>query len=311
MIPNESGVTVIPNNNFYAGRNGLKPRYVILHGTAGGTSAVALANYFASTEGTANASSAHYIIGRAGEIVQAVSESDGAWANGYISDGHDSWWNPNINPNNITISIEHCKPSTDNSDGLTTQQQAASFRLIQHICQRWNIPMRTADANGGITGHFSMDPVNRSRCPGPYPWDQLWTYLQQGDEDMLQITDTFAATYFTDAGNGRWNCKVNNLHVMGDILNYYRRIQGAPRLPLTNENRNIPNVAWQAFEAGIIVYDPRKLLDHPAIPGNCYLVKFSDKIAQDFLLRKQLVAVSAQTNSDGQSPFQQSTLPMM
>jgi N-acetyl-anhydromuramyl-L-alanine amidase AmpD len=36
-----------------------------------------------------------------------------------------------------------------------------------------------ADAIGGITGHSSIDPVSRSHCPGPYPWDELFTYLNQ------------------------------------------------------------------------------------------------------------------------------------
>lgn len=177
-MPDENGARWIPNNNYFANRNGYKPAYVILHGTAGGTSADAIANYFASTQGTAKPASSHYIIGVDGIIVQAVREQDGAWANGFLTQGHDPWWDPNINPNNITITIEHCKPSTDNSDSLTPQQQAASFKLVQHICQRWNIPMRAADANGGITGHYSIDPVNRSHCPGPYPWDALWAFLK-------------------------------------------------------------------------------------------------------------------------------------
>src|SRR5690348_17254876 len=118
---------VIENGNAFPGRNGLKPSFIILHGTAGGTSAQAIANYFASTQGGANPVSSHYVIGQDGIIIQCVAEVDGAWANGYLSTGHDPWWDPQINPNNITISIEHCKPSPDNSDALTPAQQEASF----------------------------------------------------------------------------------------------------------------------------------------------------------------------------------------
>jgi hypothetical protein len=64
---------------------------------------------------------------------------------------------------------------------LTDAQKASSFQLIKHICERHGIPKRKADATGGITGHASIDPVNRSRCPGPYPWDDLFVYLSQED----------------------------------------------------------------------------------------------------------------------------------
>ena len=162
----EPGATWIPCTNFFQGRGGLKPLYIILHGTVGGTSAEAIAHYFQSTQGGGNPVSSHYIIGQNGSIVACVDEENAAWANGRFSTGHDPWWDPQINPNHITISIEHCKPSSDNSDPLTQPQQDASFKLVYHICKRWNIPTRLADAHGGITGHFSMDPVNRSRCPG-------------------------------------------------------------------------------------------------------------------------------------------------
>jgi hypothetical protein len=168
----------IPTNNHFAGRAGYKPRYAILHGTAGGTSAQGIAQYFQSTEGTANPVSSHYVIGTDGTVVQCVAETDAAWGNGIIETGADTWWNPAINPNYTTISIEHCKPSTDNSDALTSAQQTASFALVADICLRNNIPARPADAIGGVTGHFSIAPQSRANCPGSYPWAALWLYLR-------------------------------------------------------------------------------------------------------------------------------------
>ncbi|GCE14899.1 N-acetylmuramoyl-L-alanine amidase [Tengunoibacter tsumagoiensis] len=197
----------IPNTNAFANRNGYKPRYIIIHGTAGGSNAEAIAQYFKSTEGSSNPVSAHYVIGQDGEVVQCNSENDGAYANGVFSAGHDPWWNTSINPNNVTISIEHCKPAEDNSNVLTDAQKASSFQLITEICQRWNIPTRWADGDGGITGHFSIDPVNRSRCPGPYPWDELFAALtstQKGNSSMVPngwhddgttLTDKNGATF--------------------------------------------------------------------------------------------------------------------
>jgi len=154
-----------------------------LHGTAGFTRASDVAAFFANP---ATQASTHYVVDIDGAIYQCVQESDAAWANGPITgpsgvagDGihHDSFWDTGVNPNLVSIAIEHLKPHIDNSDQLTNAQKAASFKLIQHICQRWQIPMRPANTSGGITGHYSMDPVNRSRCPGPYPWSDLWAFL--------------------------------------------------------------------------------------------------------------------------------------
>ena len=177
----ENGAIWLPNNNFFPNRKGYQPLYVIVHGTAGFTSAIEVGNYFKSTENTDNPVSSHYIVGLDGEVVQCVNESDGAWANGGVTEGHDTWWSTSLNPNLITISVEHVKLSKDNSDELTDAQKEASFLLIQHICDRYDIPYRWADEQGGITGHYSMDPVNRSFCPGPYPWEELFAYLNVQD----------------------------------------------------------------------------------------------------------------------------------
>ena len=177
----------IPNNNYFPARNGYTPRYVILHGTAGFTSAEEVALFFKSTEAGNDPVSTHYIIDLSGSIVQCIEEKEGAFGNGYISgapgisgDGihHDPWWSRGINPNYLTISIEHVKLARDNSDELTDLQKQASFDLVRRICERHTIPKRRADSEGGITGHFSMDPVQRSFCPGPYPWDELFAFLQ-------------------------------------------------------------------------------------------------------------------------------------
>lgn len=169
----------ILNANSFPGRDGLKPAFIIIHGTAGGSTAMNIAVYFKSTEGTENPVSSHYVVGTDGAVVQCVSESDGAWCNGAITTGHDGVWDDyqsqGINPNNVTISIEHVKPSQDNSSVLTTAQQEASFSLVKQIADRWSIPYEH------ILPHSSLDPVNRRNCPGPYPWDALKEYMKGTD----------------------------------------------------------------------------------------------------------------------------------
>ena len=171
---------IVPDAYVFPGFWGNTPKWLILHKTAGFQTAQQVAEYFQSGSNGLEVS-AHYVVGQDGTVVQCVSESDGAGANGVLEAGHDSWWFGN--PNLVTYSIEHVDPSSDNSTPLTAAQQTASFELIHAICTRHNIPMRAADANGGITGHYSIDPLSRARCPGNYPWNALWTFLK-GEQHM-------------------------------------------------------------------------------------------------------------------------------
>lgn len=167
--------------------DGGKPKWIIVHGTASGINypAQATARDF-QTAGI----STHYVVGYDGTIVQCVDEAAPAWGNGVISGPagvavqgnssgpHDAFWDTagHHDPNGCTISIEHSR-SSDNTSPLSNAQLSASFNLIAGICARWGIPRQYANANGGITGHFSIDPVHRAFCPGPYPWAQLINYL--------------------------------------------------------------------------------------------------------------------------------------
>lgn len=163
--------------NFWGG----VPRWLILHKTAGFHTAQEVAAYFQSGSNGLEVSS-HYVVGLDGTIVQCVRETDGAGANGVIEAGADPWWSGN--PNLVTYSFEHVDPSPDNSTPLTDAQKSASFWLVRDLCTRRGIPMRPADANGGITGHFSIDPQSRHNCPGNYPWNELWAYLK-GQTTMI------------------------------------------------------------------------------------------------------------------------------
>lgn len=172
-------------------------RWIVVHGTAGDQSVQAVQATFISNAALGHPSSTHYAVGMSGQVAQYVPESGVAWGNGPITgpsgvavagtgNAHDAWWDAFTNANPETFSIEHCKADSSNADPLTPAQQAASFALIAHLCDRWGIPRRVygsttpATANGGITGHFSMDPVNREYCPGNYPWSALQTYLGGG-----------------------------------------------------------------------------------------------------------------------------------
>ncbi len=307
-MTDETGALWIPSPNYWQGRNGNTPRWIILHGTAGGTSAQNIAGWFAQS--TAQVS-AHYVVGQDGTIVQCVLEQDSAWANGIITAGHDPWWSNTLNPNLLTISIEHVKPSSDNSDVLTTTQQQASFGLIKAICQRWQIPARQADVSGGITGHFSLDPVNRARCPGTYPWSDLWQFLQ-GEDEMLQITDPFAAKYFTQTSATCWHCPATGCDIHDAILDYWRRTQGAFRLPRTNEiyGAITGGGSMQIFEAGVLVYDPQGKFDNPGL-GIVYAMHLDENTPGLQQLMKLAGVSGTATSAPTSAPPVASVLPQI
>lgn len=151
--------------------------FLVIHKTASGGRAQDIAHFFANDTAMA---STHYIVGQDGTIVQCVLEKDGAGGNCCEKGNFASFLPVGQNLNTWTVSIEHVDPASDNSTPLTSAQKAASFKLIQHICQRHTIPMRRPinDGKGGIIGHADIDPVDRARCPGNYPWQELFDYLK-------------------------------------------------------------------------------------------------------------------------------------
>jgi N-acetyl-anhydromuramyl-L-alanine amidase AmpD len=264
----------LPADHFgYPNQNGHVA--IVIHKTGGDPNPERVEHSFKSS-----GSSVHYAIGQDGRIWQFVLESSGAGGNSPTQPGYDPFWDQYLHKfgdlNLCTLSIEHCDPKGDNSTPLTPAQKDASFKLVTYLAQKYNI------APDHIKGHNSIDPITKALCPGNYPWDELWAYLK-GD-DMLQITDPFAKLHFEEKSENRWHCKQTNHDVHDAILKFYRRTGGAPRLPLTDEQRDIPGVVYQVFESGIIAWDNDGSFDHVSgFPFDCYLVKFEDARAHHIL----------------------------
>ncbi len=164
----------------WAGRGGYKAKYITLHGTAGFPTAKAVAYWFRDgldSDGNPAQASVHLIIDKTGEVVQCIAIQDTAWGNGNLSTGHAAYLPEGVNPNLYTVSIEFLKFNTDNSDIITDAQKKAGFEVIRALCDAYGIPKRAGDVNGGIISHADIDPVNRSRDPGPFPWTELFKYL--------------------------------------------------------------------------------------------------------------------------------------
>lgn len=152
---------------------------IVIHKTAcnGFCSATDVANFFHNDR--VGHKSAHFIVGRDGSMVQVVHLKDGAGGNCCLESGYDSYWQPFENQygnlNRCTFSIEHEDWTNDNSQAMTQAQIDASHTLVNWLCQKFNIP------TAHIKTHASLDPVDRSRCPGPtYDMNALIQYVKQG-----------------------------------------------------------------------------------------------------------------------------------
>lgn len=175
---------------------------IVCHKTASGgpTSALALARYFQTN---AEKVSSHFVVGKDGIVVQCVSLYDGAAANCCTSSGYaQAYWSPFVskygNLNRCTISIEHEDWTRDNSDPMPATQVDASNKLVLWLCKRYGIP------TSRIKSHASIDPVNRSRCPGStFNFNQLCQYIQSGSPNKAMVQaaqDTWNSTAFFFGG---------------------------------------------------------------------------------------------------------------
>jgi N-acetyl-anhydromuramyl-L-alanine amidase AmpD len=271
-------------------RAGYKPTHIVLHGTAGGSSAENIGNYFRTSDVL---SSTHFVVGKDAHIVQCISCDVAAFGNGVLNNPRLPF-PANVNPNLYTISIEHVKQATDNSDEITSAQLDAAVRLTKILCETYGIPARRGDAHSGIITHADFDSVNRERCPGPYPWDAYWAALKPKQEEIMELTmaHPFAKAYYRDLGNGVWQrIDKPEIKVFGEIGKFYRACfhplaGGILRLAVTGEIYDWQEefgIVIQIFETGaIIVFDPKGKIPRPiGTSGPCLLLHRSDQIWQD------------------------------
>jgi len=159
------------SSNFWVGRKGYRPEAVVIHimdGTLPGTD-----SWFANPTSQV---SAHYGIGKSGEVHQYVQENDAAWHAGRVNAPVWKLIRPNVNPNLYTIGIEHeGKPD----EGWTETMKQSSATLIREICQRWQIPID----RDHIVGHFEIFS-KKPNCPATNKriLDELVTLARQQTE---------------------------------------------------------------------------------------------------------------------------------
>ncbi len=147
----------IPSPNFTPGRKIYRPEAVVIHimeGTLAGTD-----SWFKSRVSQV---SAHYGIGKNGDVHQYVAETNSAWHTGRVNSPSWAFIKPAvngrfINPNFYTVGIEH--EGNDDSE-WSPEMYESSSKMVVGICSRWNIPIDRKH----IIGHHEI--YSLKTCPG-------------------------------------------------------------------------------------------------------------------------------------------------
>jgi N-acetyl-anhydromuramyl-L-alanine amidase AmpD len=142
------------STNFRSGRpTAFQPGAIVLH-----RSGHSRDGYRARYNDAATLTSAHYVVGRTGDVDQYVLESDTAFHAGFVLAPTWPLLRADVNPNFYTIGIELEGAPTDD---CPASQVTATAALVAEVARRWHIEV---DANH-VIAHSRIRAT--SNCPGP------------------------------------------------------------------------------------------------------------------------------------------------
>jgi len=155
-----------PSSNFNS-RNGRKIIAIVDHCTDG-----LIPGCLQWLQNPISQASAHYVIGRDGNIYKLVNESDASWGAGVID--QCTWpLYDGTNPNKYVINLEHEGYLTQGGDGILTEiQYQSTLWLHRLLIAAYAIPID----NLHIIKHSEINANHN--CPGPnFPWVRLFNDL--------------------------------------------------------------------------------------------------------------------------------------
>lgn len=242
--------------NYDAGRAGQKVLAIVDHimdGTLVGTD-----SWFQNPNAQA---SAHFGVGKNGEIHQYVDINNKAWANGIVNRPDWPLLIAGVNPNLYTVSIEH---EGNSGDALTEAQYQSSLALHRWLCSELGITPGTDT----IIGHNRIDSVNRTNCPGNgFPWSRLFSDLEGGSFEMDVCVVYFTAKDYSIAmdiadmhGGCAMFCRNGSAAVHPDAKKAAKVFNvGGPELGWSNEVYMSGNKALDTVVAVANAYSSGKL----------------------------------------------------
>ncbi|TZF89724.1 N-acetylmuramoyl-L-alanine amidase [Cognatilysobacter lacus] len=291
--------------NFHTGRRaGAVVDRIVIHITAGGPRIDGTIAWFQdgvrrdpATGKQAGPSSAHYIVGRDGEVVQMVRNADTAY--------HAS------TANSRSIGIEHNanKPYRLNRRDLppTMEQYQASAHLVAWLCAQYGLPLDRTH----IIGHIEATPGDNHDCPSSYwDWDTYMQCVQLAAQAQAQNSSTGAAPA---TSQGLRNAPVRAQEL---ITPYYDPSNPASALQCTNDAFSQQREEWyvgvedtSAFPHSAICYLRMTAPDGAAYTGTGFYIGPNRILTcAHNLSGMSTVQIVPGRNGAGTAPFGEATL---
>lgn len=148
-------ISWVPSPNFGPRPNGSGPSLVVLHGTAGATTAGDL-SWCTSPQSKV---SYHYLVGRTGRVYQLVKEGARAWHAGVSKWGGRS----NVNDFSVGVALSNRGPFPTPEPYPEAQLEAAAW-LVASILKR-----RGLDSSR-LVGHMDVSPGRKTDPYDHFPW---------------------------------------------------------------------------------------------------------------------------------------------
>ncbi len=155
------GVVLLPSRNRTRHKGRRKIDLVVLHST--GPGGLPSGVDWLRKADRPNRTSAHYVVGKGGEVVQLVPEKDAAWHAVGRWRGRGA-----INLRSIGVELVN---DNDGVDPFPKEQLESALWLCARTCKEWGLnPL-------DVIGHFNVDP-KRKVDPAGFPWLEFRTALE-------------------------------------------------------------------------------------------------------------------------------------
>jgi len=157
-----------------------KPNYVIIHHTAQKSTQQTLKTFTL----TKTQVSAHYVIGRDGQVYHMLNDYLRAWHGGVAR------WGSITDINSVSIGIEL---DNDGTEPFQEAQLASLLKVLGRLKHTYNIPA------ANFIGHGDIAPVRKSDPSALFPWPRLAARGFGLWYDAAVLTDTTAAPFAADS----------------------------------------------------------------------------------------------------------------
>ncbi|GAA4495843.1 N-acetylmuramoyl-L-alanine amidase [Hymenobacter ginsengisoli] len=173
----------LPTTPYWVGTvnfNLRKPNYVIIHHTAQTSTEQTLKTFtLVKTQ-----VSAHYVIGRDGQVFHMLNDYLRAWHGGVAR------WGGITDINSVSIGIEL---DNDGTEPFQEAQLTSLLKVLASLKHTYNIPA------ANFIGHGDIAPVRKSDPSALFPWPRLAARGYGLWYDAAVLTDTTAAPFAADS----------------------------------------------------------------------------------------------------------------